>query len=86
MKDFFPVIDPNTSEGKMSDILVRTLVNFIVRGEVKSWSNFEPCTLRSSRFFCDYQVFTRQKDIDTDTVLVSVSNDIDQKMIELWDC
>ncbi|XP_055694314.1 juvenile hormone esterase-like [Lutzomyia longipalpis] len=84
MTDFFPVIEPNTPEGRMSDVLVHTVVNFVVRGEVKEWANLEPCT-SETKSFCDYQAFTRYEEMDPNSVLVSISNKIDEEMIELWD-
>ncbi|XP_059610844.1 juvenile hormone esterase-like [Phlebotomus argentipes] len=68
----------------MSDIYVRTIVNFVARGEVKVWRTHKPCTALTSNPFCDRQVFQRYTDLDPNQVIVSVTNEINQEMVKLW--
>ncbi|XP_055678822.1 juvenile hormone esterase-like [Lutzomyia longipalpis] len=84
MSSLFPPIKPDSPEGKMVDIFVRTIVNFVTRGEVKSWRKFTPCTPSTSTPFCDRQIFRRYEKLDLNEVIVSVSNEIDVKMVKFW--
>ncbi|XP_055708215.1 juvenile hormone esterase-like [Phlebotomus papatasi] len=81
----FPPLEPNSPEGRMSDILVQTIVNFVARGEVKAWTNFTPCTPETSTPFCDRQEFLRNHRSNPDQVIVKINNYIDLQMVKLWD-
>ncbi|XP_059610839.1 juvenile hormone esterase-like [Phlebotomus argentipes] len=84
MPPLFPVFDPDSPEGRMSDVYVRTFVNFIARGEAKTWRSFRPCTVKTSKPSCDRQIFKRDEVPGPDQVKVLVSNDIDTEMMKLW--
>ncbi|XP_055696159.1 juvenile hormone esterase-like [Lutzomyia longipalpis] len=85
MSAYFPLFDPKSPEGVMSDIYVRTIVNFATRGEVKAWASYTPCTSNTNTPFCDRQLFRRFTKSNPDSVIVSVTDQIDVKMVELWD-
>ncbi|XP_055683587.1 juvenile hormone esterase-like [Lutzomyia longipalpis] len=78
-----PPFDANSPEGKMSDVMIRTVVNFVARGEIKEWKRFQSCTA-SSTPFCDWQVFSRYEKLEPNEVEVSVSNAIDVPMFNFW--
>ncbi|GAB0095022.1 hypothetical protein DMENIID0001_103490 [Sergentomyia squamirostris] len=84
MSAFFPLLEPGTPEGKMCDIFVRTIVTFAQTGKVKTWRPFRPCTLETSEPFCDQQVFTKYTASEPNEVMVSVSNQIDEKMYKMF--
>lgn len=84
MPAFFPPFKPNTPESRMSEILVRTIVNFVARGEIKVWRTFKPCTPETSTPFCEWQRFERYEKLDPNQVIVSTDNEIDQEMVKFW--
>ncbi|XP_059610843.1 carboxylic ester hydrolase-like [Phlebotomus argentipes] len=84
MTSLFPIFEPDTAESRMSDIYVRTVVNFVARGEVKVWRTHKPCTALTSNPFCDRQVFQRYTDLDPNQVIVSISNEVNEEMVKLW--
>ncbi|XP_055697381.1 juvenile hormone esterase-like [Phlebotomus papatasi] len=80
----FEPFEVDSPESRMSDIWVRTMVNFAVRGEIKVWRTFRPCTTQTSFPSCDRQVFKRYTKLDPNQVLVEISNEIDSGMVKLW--
>ncbi|XP_055678829.1 juvenile hormone esterase-like [Lutzomyia longipalpis] len=80
----FTPFTPDSPEGHMADTWVRTVVNFVVRGEMKFWRKYTPCTPAMSIPFCDRQIFQRYEKMDPNQVNVSVSNKIDTEMIKFW--
>ncbi|XP_055697376.1 cholinesterase 1-like [Phlebotomus papatasi] len=85
MTTLFPIFEVDTPESRMSDIYVRSMVNFIARGEFKAWRTFRPCTQQTSTPFCDYQIFDRYTKLDPNQAIVSVSNEINFEMVKFWD-
>ncbi|XP_055697377.1 juvenile hormone esterase-like [Phlebotomus papatasi] len=85
MTTLFPIFEVDTPESRMSDIYVRSMVNFIARGEFKAWRTFRPCTQETSTPFCDYQIFNRYTKLDPNQAIVSISNEINLEMVKLWD-
>uniref|UniRef100_A0A1B0DG11 Carboxylesterase type B domain-containing protein n=1 Tax=Phlebotomus papatasi TaxID=29031 RepID=A0A1B0DG11_PHLPP len=81
----FPPFEPNSPESRMSEILVRNIVNFVARGEVKVWRTLRPCTPETSTPFCDRQEFLRYRKSNPDQVIVKINNYIDLEMVKLWD-
>ncbi|XP_055700012.1 carboxylic ester hydrolase-like [Phlebotomus papatasi] len=84
MASLFEPFEVDTPESRMSDILVRTVVNFVVQGEVKVWRTLRPCTIETSFPSCDRQVFQRHTKLDPNQVMVSISNEIDSEMFKFW--
>ncbi|XP_055697380.1 juvenile hormone esterase-like [Phlebotomus papatasi] len=80
----FEPFEVDTPESRMTDIWVRTMVNFVARGEVKAWRTYRPCRIETSSPSCDRQVFRRYTKLDPNQVMVSISNEIDSGMVKLW--
>lgn len=75
----------NTLEGKMSHVLIQTLVHFVTSNSIQMWQTFEPCTKEITTEFCDYQVFRRYTKSEPNRILISVRNAFHQKMVKFWD-
>ncbi|XP_055694763.1 juvenile hormone esterase-like [Lutzomyia longipalpis] len=84
MKDFLEPFKPDTPEGRMTDIYVRTIVNFVARGKVETWRPFRACTPATFDPFCDRQIFKRYEKLEPNQVEVKTSNQFDLEMIKLW--
>ncbi|GAB0100809.1 Carboxylesterase, type B [Sergentomyia squamirostris] len=83
MRPLFPLLEPGTLDGEMSDIYVETMVHFVQTGKVKEWTSFRPCSLSTSQPFCDSQVF-KISPKDPKKILISTSNSIDEDMVKFW--
>lgn len=75
----------NTLDGKMSHVLIQTLVNFANSDSVQVWQAFEPCTKEVKGDICDYQVFQRYTKSEPNRILISVRNQFDVDMVKFWD-
>ncbi|XP_055696337.1 juvenile hormone esterase-like [Lutzomyia longipalpis] len=84
MPSFFPLFHPHTPEGLMADTFVKTLVTFAVHGEVKAWAPFEQCTSNTNIPFCDRQIFERFNKTEPDSVIVSVTDQVNTEMVKFW--
>lgn len=80
-----PVFGRNTLEGKMSHILVQTLVNFATTDSIQMWQSVEPCRKDITTDMCDYQVFQRYTKSEPNRILISVRNAYDKEMVAFWD-
>ncbi|GAB0087212.1 hypothetical protein DMENIID0001_014950 [Sergentomyia squamirostris] len=79
MPGLIPTLEPETLDGKMSDLFVKTVVNFAKTGRISEW---KPCTLVLLEPFCDYQIFN--KTTDSKEVAVPSSNTVNKEMMLLW--
>uniref|UniRef100_A0A1B0F0L2 Carboxylesterase type B domain-containing protein n=1 Tax=Phlebotomus papatasi TaxID=29031 RepID=A0A1B0F0L2_PHLPP len=77
MSSNFQPFEIDSPESRMSDIWVRTMVNFVARGEIKVWRTLRPCTTENASPTCDRQVFERYTNGDQDESFVSIANNID---------
>ncbi|XP_059620325.1 juvenile hormone esterase-like [Phlebotomus argentipes] len=84
MPSFFPPFAGDSPESRMSEVLIRTVVNFVANKEIKVWRTFKPCSILTSTPFCERQCFKRYSQLDPNQVVVSVSNKIDVEMVKLW--
>ena len=80
-----PEFSKSSLEGKMSHILVQTLVNFAQTSNIQMWQSFEPCTKEITTETCDYQVFQRYTNSDPHRIAISVRNSFDLDMTNFWD-
>lgn len=75
----------NSLDGKMSSVLIKTIVNFVTTNSIQIWQSYRPCTKDTSTGMCDYQVFQRYSKSEPNRILISVRNDFDLEMIKFWD-
>ncbi|XP_055697378.1 juvenile hormone esterase-like [Phlebotomus papatasi] len=85
MSSNFQPFETDSPESRMSDIWVRTMVNFVARGEIKVWRTLRPCTTENASPTCDRQVFERYTNGDQDESFVSIANNIDTDMLKLFE-
>lgn len=79
-----PAFAKNTLDGKLSHILLQTIVNFATTDSVQMWQSVAPCRKDITTETCDYQVFQQYTKSDPKRILISVQNSYDLEMVKFW--
>lgn len=83
-KNIFPNYPAESLDAKMVHIMTQNILNFALTDQVQKWQSLSPCTHNTSSI-CDYQVFEKHTESETDQIVVGVSNEFDIDMVKFWD-
>lgn len=79
------VMNKNTLDRKMSQILIQTIVHFATTNQMQQWQSFDQCTNQIATPICDYQVFQKfTAGLDANRILIGVKSDFDLEMVKFW--